>query len=139
MKFKDKIEDGIGILTLKGKLMGYPETDDLYDEIKSFMGQKVNRIVIDLNGVSWMNSMGVGALMRCLTTVRNSEGDVRLARMGEKARNVFVITQLISIFKIFESVEEAVESYKSDSAASGAGTSRGDLLKEQISSNNSDA
>ena len=27
MKFKDKIEDGIGILTLKGKLMGYPETD----------------------------------------------------------------------------------------------------------------
>ena len=75
------------------------------------MGQKVNKIVIDLNGVSWMNSMGVGALMRCLTTVRNSEGDVRLARMGEKARNVFIITQLISVFKIFESVEEAVDSY----------------------------
>ncbi len=114
MKFKDKIEDGIGILTLKGKLMGYPETDDLYGEIKSFMGEKVKRIVIDLNGVSWMNSMGVGALMRCLTTVRNAEGDIRLARMGEKARNVFVITQLISIFKIFETVEEAFDSFKND-------------------------
>jgi len=114
MKFKDKIEDGIGVLTLKGKLMGYPETDDLYNEIKSFMGQKVNRIVIDLNSVSWMNSMGVGSLMRCLTSVRNSEGDLRLARMGEKARNVFVITQLISIFKIFETVDEAVDSFKSE-------------------------
>jgi anti-sigma B factor antagonist len=114
MKFKDKVVDGIGVLTLKGKLMGYPETDELHGEMKSFLGQKVNKIVIDLNGVSWMNSMGVGALMRCLTTIRNAEGDLRLARMSEKARSIFVITQLISIFKIFESVEEAVESFKNE-------------------------
>ena len=114
MKFKDKIEDGIGILTLKGKLMGYPETDELHDEMKSFLGQKVNKIVIDLNSVSWMNSMGVGSLMRCLTTIRNAEGDIRLARMSEKARSVFVITQLISIFKIFEKVEEAKNSYSNE-------------------------
>ena len=114
MKFKDKVVDGIGVLTLKGKLMGYPETDELHGEMRSFLGQKVNKIVIDLNGVSWMNSMGVGALMRCLTTIRNAEGDLRLARMSEKARSVFVITQLISIFKIFESVEEAIESFKNE-------------------------
>jgi anti-sigma B factor antagonist len=114
MKLKDKIEDGIGVLTLKGKLMGYPETDELHDEMRSFLGQKINKIVIDLNGVSWMNSMGVGALMRCLTTIRNAEGDLRLARMSEKARSVFVITQLISIFKIFETVDEAKESFKGE-------------------------
>jgi len=112
MKIKDKIKDGIGILTLKGNLMGYPETDELHDEMKSFLGQKIKKIVIDLNGVSWMNSMGVGSLMRCLTTIRNAEGDLRLARMSEKARSVFVITQLISIFKIFETVDEARESFK---------------------------
>ncbi len=68
-------------------------------------------VFIDLNSVSWMNSMGVGSLMRSLTTIRNAEGDIRLARMSEKARSVFVITQLISIFKIFETVEEAKNSY----------------------------
>ena len=114
MKFKDKIEDGIGILTLKGKLMGYPETDELHGEMKSFLGQKVDKIVIDLNGVSWINSMGIGALMRCLTTIRNAEGDLRLARMSEKARSVFVISQLISIYKIYETVEEAKESFKNE-------------------------
>lgn len=114
MKFKDKIEDGIGVLTLKGKLMGFPETDELHGEMKSFLGEKINKIVIDLNGVSWMNSMGIGALMRCLTTIRNAEGDLRLARMSEKARSVFIITQLVSIFKIFETVEEAVESFKNE-------------------------
>ena len=111
MRIKDKVEDGIGILILKGKLMGYPETDELHDEMKSFLGQKVKNIVIDLNGVSWMNSMGVGSLMRCMTTIRNAKGDLRLARMSEKARSVFVITQLISIFKIFETVKEAKNSF----------------------------
>ncbi|TFH01983.1 MAG: anti-sigma factor antagonist [Calditrichales bacterium] len=114
MKFKDRIEDGIGVLILKGKLMGYPETDELHDEMKSFLGQKIKNIVIDANGVSWMNSMGVGSLMRCLTTIRNAGGDLRLARMSEKARSVFVITQLISVFKIFETVEEGIESFKSE-------------------------
>ena len=41
----------------------------------------------------------------------DAEGDLRLARMSEKARSVFVITQLISIFKIFETVAEAKDSY----------------------------
>ncbi len=114
MKFNDNIENGIGILTLKGNLRGYPETDELHGEMKSFLGQKVNKIVIDLNGVSWINSIGIGALMRCLTTIRNAEGDLRLARMGEKARSVFIITQLVSIFKIYETVEEAMDSFKNE-------------------------
>jgi anti-sigma B factor antagonist len=112
MKFKDKIEDGIGILTLKGKLMGYPETEDLHGEIKSFLGQKIKKIVIDLNGVSWMNSIGIGSLMRCLTTVRNAGGDIALASMGEKTRSVFIITQLVSVFKIYETLDEAKEKIK---------------------------
>jgi anti-sigma B factor antagonist len=114
MKFKDKIEDGIGVLTCKGKLLGYPETDELHGEMKSFLGQKVKRIVIDLNSVSWINSMGIGALMRCLTTIRNAEGDVRLARLSEKARTVLMITQLVSVFKFFDNVEEAVNSFKNE-------------------------
>lgn len=112
MKIKDRIVDGIGILSLKGKLMGYPETDDLHTEIKSLLGQNVKKIIIDLNGITWMNSLGIGSLMRCLTTVRNAGGDIGLARMGEKTRNVFVITQLVSVFKIHESVEDALEQFK---------------------------
>jgi len=112
MRIKDRIVDGIGILSLNGKLMGYPETDDLHAEIKSLLGQNVKKIIIDLNGITWMNSLGIGALMRCLTTVRNADGDIALARMGEKTRNVFVITQLVSVFKIHESVEEALEQFK---------------------------
>jgi anti-sigma B factor antagonist len=112
MKFKDKIVGDVGILSLKGKLMGFPETDALHDEIRSFLGQGINKIVVDLNSVTWMNSMGVGALMRCFTTVKNKGGDLKLARLTDKLRSIFVMTQLIRIFTIHETVEQGIDSFK---------------------------
>jgi len=112
MKIKDKIQDGVGILTLKGKLMGYPETDDLHSEVKVFLSDKVKNVVIDMGGVNWLNSMGVGALMRCLTTVKNAGGNICLARLTDKARSIFVMTQLVRVFDIFETVNEAVKHFK---------------------------
>ena len=47
MKFKDKIHGDVGVLALKGKLMGYPETDELHDEIRSFLGQGIKKILVD--------------------------------------------------------------------------------------------
>lgn len=113
MNFKDKIKGDVGILTLKGKLMGYPETDQLHDEIRSFLGQGIKKILVDLKDVSWLNSMGVGALMRCMTTVKNNGGDLRLSRLTDKARSVFVMTQLIRIFDIYETVDLGIASFKS--------------------------
>jgi len=111
MKFKDKMNGNIGVLALKGKLMGFPETDDLHGEIRSFLGQGVKKIVVDLSGVTWMNSMGVGALMRCLTTARNHEGNMCLIGLTDKVRSIFVMTQLVRIFNIYESEKQAVESF----------------------------
>ncbi|MGD9898926.1 MAG: STAS domain-containing protein [Calditrichaceae bacterium] len=113
MKTKDKIDGDVGILWLKGKIMGYPETDDLHNEVKSLLGGGAKKIVIDLQGVNWMNSMGVGALMRSLTTVRNAGGELCLSRLTEKVRSIFVMTQLVRVFEIYESVDKAVEHYKS--------------------------
>lgn len=111
MKFKDKMVGDIGVLSLKGKLLGYPETDELNDEVRSFLGSGTTKIVIDMGGLSWLSSMGVGALMRSYTTVTNNGGKLKLARMTDKARGLFTMTQLIKVFEIYETVEEAVESF----------------------------
>ena len=51
--------------------------------------------------------------MRSYTTVTNNEGSLKLARMTDKARGLFTMTQLIKVFDIYESIDEAVESFKS--------------------------
>jgi anti-sigma B factor antagonist len=111
MKFKDKMVGDVGVLSIKGKLLGYPETDELNDEVRSFLGSGTKKIVIDMGSVSWLSSMGVGALMRSYTTVTNNGGILKLARMTDKARGLFTMTQLIKVFDIYETVDEAVESF----------------------------
>lgn len=111
MKFKDKIYGDVGVISLKGKLMGLPETDDLQDEVRAMLGQKIKKIVLDLDGVKWMNSLGIGAIMRSHTTVSNAGGRFSLARISEKVNSVLVLTQLVNIFETFESVDEAVKSF----------------------------
>lgn len=112
MRFKDQIQGDIGILSLKGKLMGPPDTDELHDEVKSLLGQGAKNIIVDMHGVSWLNSMGVGALMRCYTTVKNHNGDLSLARLTEKAHSLFVITQLTKVFRIYDTIENASQSFQ---------------------------
>jgi len=59
MRFKDKIKGDVGILKLKGNLMGMPETEELQSEVKAMLGQNIKKLVLDLSGVSWVNSVGI--------------------------------------------------------------------------------
>ena len=111
MNIKEKVENGIAVLTLKGDLIGEPEITDLRDKIHSLIGDKVKKVVMDLSGVNFVNSSGLGTLIAALTTVRNAGGDLRLARVGEKVHSLFIVTQLVKVFDTYESVDRAVSSF----------------------------
>jgi anti-sigma B factor antagonist len=108
MKIKEKIENHIAILTLSGKMMGGPETQALHDHIKGLISDGINKVVIDLGDVKWMNSTGMGVLMASMTTLKNADGKLALARVTEKVQSLLMITQLIKVFLTFETVERAV-------------------------------
>lgn len=110
MKIKEKIEDHVAILTLSGKMMGGPETTALHDHIRGLINDKINKVVIDLGDVRWMNSSGMGVLMACMTTLTNADGKLVLARVSEKVNSLLIITQLIKVFDTFETVERACAS-----------------------------
>ena len=113
MKFRDEMHGDVGILSLQGKLMGAPETENLHDQVRSLLGQGVKKVVLDMGGVTWLNSMGVSSIMRSYTSVINSGGQLSLANLSEKVQNLFFITQLIRVFKVYNSVEEAIKNNKS--------------------------
>lgn len=115
MQVKEKIVDDVAILTLKGKLMGGPETAAVHDKVRSLIADKITKVVIDLGGVKWMNSSGLGALMACHTSLRNANGQLKLASVTDKVQSLFMITKLITIFQTFESADRAVASFKSQS------------------------
>ena len=112
MNIKEKMHEDVAVVALKGNLMGEPDTTEVRDKIYSLLQDEVKKIVLDLGKVKWINSSGLGSLIAALTSVKNKGGDMRLANITEKVESVFMITQLIKVFKTYETVDRAVGSFK---------------------------
>ena len=112
MECKDKIMGDIAIVYLEGRMIGRPDSDKLHREIQCLLKKDIHKIVVDLHRIDWMGSMGVGALIRDLISVRNVGGDLRLAQLTSKLKSLFKITKLASIILIFETVDQAVKSFE---------------------------
>lgn len=112
MQLKEKVENDVAVLTLKGDIIGEPDTTAIRNKIHSLVNDDMKNVIIDLGGVNFMNSSGLGSLISALTTMRNAGGDLRLARVGGKVQNLFVMTQLVKVFDTYETVDRALVSYK---------------------------
>ncbi|MBN2544005.1 STAS domain-containing protein [bacterium] len=100
------------VITPKGKMMGGPDANKFHKTIKDFVDDKKTNIVVDLGNINWMNSSGLGILISSMTSVRNAGGDLVIARPSKKINTLLIITQLEKIFKSYDTVEEAVNSFK---------------------------
>ena len=112
MTLKEKEIDSIVVLELSGKVMGGPDANLLSEKLHELVDQKRTKVVADLSKVSRMNSSGLGILIGGLTTMRNNDGDLKLVNVTERIKSLLIITKLITIFETFESVDDAVASFK---------------------------
>ena len=112
MKLTDRVQNNIVILEPKGKIMGGPDASLLHDKLYECIESDRKRIVIDLAGVEWMNSTGLGILISSYTTLRNNSGELKLANVTDKIQSLLSITKLVSVFDAHDSVDEAVKSFE---------------------------
>ncbi|MDZ4699577.1 MAG: STAS domain-containing protein [Rhodothermales bacterium] len=99
------------VITLKGNVMGGPDGAKLHDTLKELKEQDKKNVVVDLSKTKFMNSSGLGMLISAMTTMRNAGGDLRLANVADRIQSLLVITKLITVFKHYDNVEDAVSSY----------------------------
>jgi anti-sigma B factor antagonist len=111
MAIKENRSDGVAVLAPKGKLMGGPDSFTLHDKVHSLIDDGIKQVVIDLAKVKWVNSSGLGTLMACLTTLRNADGELKLANVSRKIESLLLITKLIAVFETYDSVNRAVASF----------------------------
>jgi len=113
MHYVEQLHGDVLVLAIKGKLAGLPETESLHDRVSNYLEDKKRKIVLDLKHVHWLSSMGIGAIMRCMMTVRTEGGDLRLTGLTDKVQNIFSITQLVGVIQIYDSISDAVNSFNS--------------------------
>ena len=99
------------VIEVKGKLEGGPEAAEFHEMIDSAIESGKKHVIIDMQNVKFVNSTGLGILVRGYTTLKNAGGDMKLAAISDKVQGVLSITKLSTVFTYYESVEEAANSF----------------------------
>ena len=104
-----KQEANAVVVTVEGRMMGGDETKEMVDAIRTALDEGSTNIVLELSGVPWMNSTGLGALMESRKIIKDKNGALKLVRINEKIKSLLVMTQTLSHYETFDSVDAAMQ------------------------------
>jgi len=108
MNFAQEIQNKTLILRVSGDLIGEDNGTQLVGAVNDAMSHLVNTCIIDISGLRYINSSGIGVLITILTKFRNKGGEVYLMNPSESVKKLLVITKLNSIFQVIQSEAEAL-------------------------------
>jgi len=111
MKVNVRQRDGVTILDLKGKITIGVGDVALRNAVQDAINGGATKVVINLKDVTTIDSSGVGELVSAYTTATNRGAKLRLANLPAKVTDILQITQLITVFDVFDSEDEAVRSF----------------------------
>ncbi len=106
-----KIEQQIGgkIIHLKGQFIGGKETDELRKTLNEFSQQNESKLVIDLAGVTYLNSAALGVLIAANSNFLKRKARIVLCNLDKNIENIFIITKLSLVFEIAEDIDSAIK------------------------------
>jgi len=113
MQIEERIVGDVTILDLKGK-MTLGEGDELLkDKINSLIHQGQKKLLLNLEGVPYIDSAGLGEIVRTYTTVSRQGGSLKLVNLTKRITDLLSITKLLTVFETFDAEKEAVASFQS--------------------------
>jgi anti-sigma B factor antagonist len=110
MKIESKRAGDVHVLDIDGKLT-IDDGSAVYDAILAALGGGERKILLDLEGITALDSSGVGDLMAGYASAKNRGATVKLLKLAPKVGEVLKITQLIGFFEIFEDEGAAIRSF----------------------------
>jgi anti-sigma B factor antagonist len=106
--------EGIAILDLKGRITAGHEAGALRETVAALNAAGTRNLVLDLRGVDYIDSTGLGTLVMCATTLNKSGGKIKLLNLNRRNIELLVMTKLATVFEIFTDEQDAVNSYFPD-------------------------
>jgi len=98
------------LLTLSGKL-DLMNAVEVKETVKSLLDRDRTMIHIDMSGVDFINSSGLGAMVSMLKEIRLRQGRLTLSNLAPYIVEIFEITQLANVFEIYKTAEDAAAAY----------------------------
>jgi len=101
----------VTILDIRGRIILGEEIHALRDAVRELVADGKKKIILNLAGVDYLDSSGVGELVGAFTTVRNAGGELKLVNLTQKVHDVLHVTKLYTVFDIKDDEFHAVKSF----------------------------
>jgi anti-sigma B factor antagonist len=112
MEIAERTAGDVTILDVTGKMTG--EGDEiLKDKVHSLSLQGRKKIVLNLAGVPYIDSAGLGEIVRTYTTVSREGGSLKLLGLTKRITDLLSITKLLTVFETYDNEADAVRSFSS--------------------------
>ena len=111
MQITERQIGDVMILDLKGKITLGEGDELLKDKVNSIVSQGRRKIVLNLAEVPYLDSAGLGEVVRAYTTVSRQGGSLKLLNLTKRITDLLSITKLLTVFDTFDSEDEAVKSF----------------------------
>lgn len=116
LKLSTRTLDDVLIVDCAGRIVFGEESAHLRDSVKKLLAEH-QHLVLNLSGINYIDSGGLGTLVALYTTARNADGSLKLANLTQRVGDLLQVTKLVTIFDVYENEQQAVDSFRKGAAA----------------------
>ena len=109
---KERQAGDVTILDLSGEVRIGEGSISLRDSIRNLADQGKKNVLLNLGGVKYIDSTGIGELIANYTTITRQGGQLKLLNLTDKIQNLLVITKLLTVFDSYDNEAEALKSFQ---------------------------
>jgi anti-sigma B factor antagonist len=103
--------EGIILLDLKGRIIAGDEVGAFRSVIERISIAEAPRIILNLHGVDYIDSLGLGTMVFCQTRLQKISGVAKLAHLNRRNLELLLLTKIDTIFEVFDDETEAINSF----------------------------
>jgi anti-sigma B factor antagonist len=112
MQIEERAVGDVVVLDLKGRVTLGDGDELLKDKVNSLVNRGFKKIVLNLAEVPYVDSAGLGEIVRTYTTVSRQGGSLKLLNLTKRISDLLSITKLLTVFETFDSESEAIKSFQ---------------------------
>jgi len=101
----------VTVVDLEGKVTIGEGSVALRNKIRELLGDGKNKILLNLAGVGYIDSSGIGELVSSFTAVSKEGGTLKLLNLTQKIQDLLAITKLLTVFDVYDDEAEALASF----------------------------
>lgn len=111
LKLDTRVVEGVTIVSCNGRIVFGEESGALREDLKKLL-TSTRQLVLNLTGVTYIDSGGLGTLVGVYSSARASGADIKLTGLGQRLKDVLQVTKLVTVFEVYDSEQQAIAAFR---------------------------